>query len=100
MCERRSHSNTAKENLRRLFRNLERFLKQKQLRKLTQEFLRVPQGKDGYPWLCCTELAERAVAPVRIYSGNADANGLSKRGHAIERFNRDRNFGRTPSVVA
>jgi hypothetical protein len=50
--------------------------------------------------LCCTELTERAVVPVRIYSGNADASGLSKSAHAIERFNRDRNFGRTPGVAA
>ena len=46
----------------------------------------------GFEW--------RVGASMRYHSGDADEFGLPELNHSVERFDRDRNFGRTSGVVA
>src|SRR5260370_8130045 len=46
------------------------------------------------------EISKRILALARVYSRNADANGLPKIAHAIERFDRNCNLGFTAGVIA
>jgi len=50
--------------------------------------------------LCCMEITRRALALARVYSRNANADGLPKVVHAVEGFDRNCNFSFTPSVIA
>src|SRR5260370_39441230 len=46
------------------------------------------------------EISKRILALARVYSRNADANGLPKIAHAIERFDRNCNLGFTAGGIA
>src|SRR5260370_38395193 len=57
------------------------------------------------PWrpflrLCCMEISKRALALARVYSRNAETNGLPKIAHALERFGRNCNLGRAAAATS